>query len=112
MGAPKKVVYPNEVTPEIQAKFNQIEEQYRRQNYDYAFSGYEHFIQTYPYNKLTDESIYKQGKIFFLNKRFDDAFKKFSELAQKTPSHLYKNKSLHMAAYASYLLENYAQALQ
>lgn len=109
---PKKAAYPGLVTPEIQSKFNEVEEQYRRKRYDYAFSGYQHFIESYTYNALTDEALYKQGKIFFLTKRYSDAVNKFKELAGKTPSALYRAKAMHMAAYSNFKMERYDLALQ
>jgi len=107
----RKVVYPSEVTPEIQKEFNQIEKQYRYKNYSHAFHGYENFIKTHDYNKLTDEAYYKQGKIFFLQSRLDESSTKFKELAGKTPSPKYKAKAWHMSGYSRFKQESYDQAL-
>jgi len=111
-GVSKKAVYPAIATPEMQAFFNQVEYQYRRKQYEHAFSGYQHFIDKFPHNKLTDEAYYKQGKIFFVKKRFAEAKEKFEILAQKSPSPEYTAKAQHMSGYASFFLEDYSQALE
>lgn len=110
-GLSKTVTYPNQISPEAQSKFNEIESHYRRKNYDYAFSGYDFFIQTFPGTKLTDEARYKQAKIVFLNKRYDDAATRFAELAQKTPSPVYKAKGHHFSGYSWYRAGQYQNAL-
>ncbi|MBF0105649.1 MAG: penicillin-binding protein activator [Deltaproteobacteria bacterium] len=110
-GTGKKVKYPGEVTPQIEAAFNQIEEQYRRRNYEYAFSGYQNFIQSYAYNRLTDESYYKQGKIFFLTSRYLDAAQKFTELADKSPNPVYQARAWHMVGYANFKMGRYETAV-
>lgn len=112
MGGGSVATYPGQVTPEIQAEFNRVDEQYRRQSYDYAFSGYQHFIQTYPYNELTDEAYYKQGKIYFVSKRYQEAVTKLNELSRQTPSALYRAKAFHMAGYAYFKMGQYAEALE
>lgn len=110
-GTRKAVVYPNQITPEAQAKFDEIEQHYRRKNYDYAFSGYDFFIQTFPGTKLTDEARYKQAKIVFLNRRFDDAAARFATLASKSPSPIYKAKGHHFSGYSWYLAGDYQKSL-
>ncbi|MCP5464491.1 MAG: penicillin-binding protein activator [Deltaproteobacteria bacterium] len=109
-GGSKTVQYPNHATPQMETEFAAIESQYRRRNYDYAFDGYQNFIHSQPYTKLTDEALYKQGKIFFVQKRYFDALQKFKELAQKTPSANYAAKAWHMAGYAAYLEDNFSEA--
>lgn len=109
--APKKVVYPGQVTPEMRVHFNEVEGYYRRRHYDDAFLGYQHFIETYPHTRLTDEAIYKQGKIFFLKQQYADAVRKFEALFQKSPSPVYRAKARHMAGYAFFRMERYDQAL-
>ena len=106
-GTSTKVSYPGMVTPQVQSEFQRVERQYRIKNYTHAYHGYENFIQTFEYNKLTDEAYYKQGKIFFLQSRLEDAANKFSELVRKTPSPEYKEKAKHMVAYAHYKQEHY-----
>jgi len=110
-GAGHVVSYPGAVTPDIQANFNNVERQYLAKNFSYAYDGYQHFIETYPHNKLTDEALYKQGKIFFLQARLDDAVNKFKELADKTPNPKYQAKAWHMIAYARYKNQNFDQAI-
>lgn len=110
-GLGKKMVYPSIVTPAMQSFFNGVEFQYGQGQYEHAFSGYQVFIEKYPHTSLTDEAHYKQGKIFFVKKRFDDALNKFAYLAKETPSPAYRAKALHMAGYAAFFLEDYSRAL-
>ncbi|OVE80860.1 hypothetical protein BVY03_05200 [bacterium K02(2017)] len=110
-GTSLKVKYPGEVTAQMQMEFNQVEAQYRRKDYEYAYHGYQNFIQTHVYNKLTDESFYKQGKIFFLTTRHVDAANKFMELAQKSPSPVYQAKAWHMAGYANFKMRRFKESI-
>jgi ABC-type branched-subunit amino acid transport system substrate-binding protein len=108
---PSKVSYPGEVTPEMQVEFNKINDQYKRKDYQYAFSGFKNFIEKYTYNRLADEAYYKQGKIFFLTGRHKEASTMFSKLAAKTPDPIYNGKAYHMAGYSLYKTKDYQGAL-
>lgn len=112
MSRTARIQYPGEVSTEMQQEFNQIEVHYRSRNYDYAFAGYQHYIDSYVYNRLTDESYYKQGKIFFLGARFADAVNKFNSLANKTPNITYQQKALHMVAYAYYKMDRFEDVVK
>lgn len=106
-----KVRYPGEVTTEIQQEFNRVETQYRQRNYDYAYAGFQHFIESYTYNELTDEAYYKQGKIFLLTGRLSEARAKFAELADKSPHPVYREKAKYMSGFSFYKQERYDDAL-
>ncbi len=108
----KKAQYPASVTPEWQAEFGQVESQYRARQYDTAFAGYESFVVSHPYTELTDEALYKQGKIYFLTKRYQDAAAKFSELEHKSPNPVYQAKGGHMAAYSYFKLNQFDAAVK
>lgn len=113
-GAPttsKGARYASEVTPEIQEKFDEVDRQYRRRQYDYAYAGYDFIINNFPHTKLTDEALYKQGKIFFLTSRFAESRERFLKLSKESPSKVYQAKGHHMAGYASFRQNNFEQAL-
>jgi ABC-type branched-subunit amino acid transport system substrate-binding protein len=107
----KKIKYPGEVTSALQTEFDQIEAQYRRHQFDSAYSGYRGFVTAHVYNALTDEAYYKQGKILFIQGNFPAAMGAFSVLEKNTPSLAYKSKARHMIAYSHYKNRAYAQAL-
>lgn len=107
----KKIKYPGEVTSALQMEFDQIEAQYRRHQFDSAYSGYRNFVTAHVYNALTDEAYYKQGKILFIQNNFSAAMGAFSVLEKNTPSLAYKSKARHMIAYSHYKNRSYAQAL-
>lgn len=112
LGLQKKWAYPGNVTAQMQTEFEQTEEQYRRRAYDHAYAGYDRFIQSYEYNPFTDEAWYKQGKIFFLTQRYEDAADKFRFLAERTPDPVYAAKGWHMSGYSLFRAKKFGPALE
>lgn len=100
--AAKKVQYPNEVTEQMRADFDQAEGFYLRRQFDESFHAYQRYIDTYGYNRLTDEALYKQGKIHFLKREYGNAATRFGELTERSPDPQYRAKGQHMLGYASY----------
>lgn len=98
----KKVKYPNEVSSGMRSEFDQAEGFYRRRQLDEAAQLYSRYIQSYPYNRLTDESLYKLGKIHFLKAEYFQTISQLQKLAEQTPDPKYQAKALHMAGYAAY----------
>lgn len=106
------VKYAVEATVDMQQNFNIIERQYRRKELDKALAGYKKFVENYDHSYLTDEAIYKTGKIYLLKKEYESANVEFHYLAKKTPDSLYKAKGQLMAAYASFLSQDYKKSLR
>ncbi|HKX12101.1 MAG TPA: penicillin-binding protein activator [bacterium] len=83
--SPTKVVYPNSVSSEMRAEFERSEEEFKAQRYPQAESGYRAYIGKFPYNELTDTSLYRIGQIQMLRKEYDGATLTFDQLIGKTP---------------------------
>lgn len=98
----KKVQYPTEVTAQMRSDFDQAEGFYLRRQFDEAFHAYQRYIDTYDYNRLTDEAFYKQGKVHFLKRGYSDAAARFQQLAERSPDPQYRAKGQHMLGYAAY----------
>jgi ABC-type branched-subunit amino acid transport system substrate-binding protein/TolA-binding protein len=111
VGSTERVVYPNEVSDQMRVDFQQADALYQRRDFQSASEAYQKFIDAYGYNQLTDESLYKQGKIEFLKHDFLHAAAKFEELAGKSPDPKYRAKGWHMAGYARHKNVDSAGAL-
>lgn len=110
-GTEKTVSYPNEVSDLMRADFGAADSLYQRRDFDAAYQSYQKYVDAYGYNRLTDEALYKQGKIQFLKRGFLDAAGKFEELAAKSPDPKYRAKAWHMAGYARFKNADNAGAL-
>src|SRR3990167_3438481 len=73
--------------------------------------GYQSFVAAQPYTTLTDEAIYKTGKIFFLQHNYDAAVNAFEQLFNKSPDASYKAKASLMEGYVFYENENAGRSL-
>lgn len=100
-GLGKRVIYPSEVEPAMQAAFERAENFYKGEKYAQALEAYRQYITGYPYNQLSDEASYKIGKIHFLNKNWNDSIIEFDALTKKSPDPVYRAKALLMSGYAS-----------
>lgn len=110
-GLSKRVKYPIEVTPALQQQFDQAENLYRQRNFESAFQAYKEFTIRHPYNRLSDESSYKMGKIFFLNRQYLESHGQFTTLAKKSPDPVYQAKGWLMSASAAFQISSFRQAL-
>lgn len=104
------VSYPSPVNSEIKLIFNEAESFYKKRNFDEAIISYNQLINQYPQTKLTDESYYKLGKIYFIKKDYILSKYNFSNLYKQSPDPEYKAKGALMASYSEYKLEDYDQA--
>lgn len=105
----RKPIYPNQVQDAWQTAFNAAEQNYKQASYDSALKGYQDYL-SYPYNKLSDESSYKIGKIYFIQQNWDAAISDFETLAQKTPDPAYRAKAYLMGAYSAFQKEDFAKS--
>lgn len=108
LGAPK---YPTQVDGAMQKAFDQAEGEYRRKNYGDAIKLYRSYLGVYPYNKLSDESAYKIGKIQFIQGEYAAVVSEMNALARKSPDPVYQAKAYLLAGYAQYRAGDKAQAL-
>lgn len=60
---PARSRYDADVTPEMQQSFQQAESAYARKNYVAALPLFVGYTETYPYNRLTDQALLRQGQI-------------------------------------------------
>lgn len=71
--AARTVKYPNAVTPEAQARFNEADGLYRSQRLAEADAAFERIIAEFPYTEITDESRFRRGEIAFMRKDYAQA---------------------------------------
>jgi len=101
-GGKKEPRYPNQADQVMTDAFNKAEALYKNRQFDEAFSAYDQYINTYPYNKLTDESYYKKGKLYFIRGDWDNAIATFQLLSSKSPDSEYVAKGHYMSGYSAY----------
>lgn len=95
-----KVAYPSKVDSAMEAAFSVAEAHYKNKRLSSALAAYQKYIDVYPYNRLTDESYYKIGKIHFLQQEWDAGVLAFQMLANKTPDPEYRAKAYLLASHA------------
>lgn len=112
MGLSKKVSYPSDVSSQMETAFNDAERAYNRHEYDKAMGQYQSYLDTFPYNKLADESVYKMGKIYFIRKKWGGVLDEMDRLRAKTPDPMYRAKGGLLAAFASFQNADFQNALR
>lgn len=106
----KKPIYPSKVTPEMETAFLVAENNYKKKYYQSALKSYQGYLETFPYNRLTDESYYKIGKIYFIENELDKAIEVFGILGEKSPDPAYRARAYLMAGYVSCQKDDFQQA--
>lgn len=110
-GKAPKVKYPNKLTPEMELAYNQAERDFQSKNYGVAASGFQAYLQQFPYNRLSDQSQYRLGQLAMLKKQYAKATGIFGELIQKTPDPAVASRARVKAGISQYRLKRYSQAL-
>lgn len=106
-----KVQYPNPVTPEAEAVFSQAEKKFNDQKYSEAASGFQSYLARFPYNRLSDEAMYRLGQIEMLGSHYAEATQTFNDLMQKTPDPSVASRAAVKAGISEYRLKNDAAAM-
>jgi len=78
----KKPTYPNAVTSEMRAEFDQVGQAFMSGQLDVARAGYQTYISSYGYNELTDEARFKLGEIEFIKGNYNGALSYYREAFQ------------------------------
>lgn len=106
-----KVKYPNEVTPEAEAAFSQAERDFNEKRYSEAETGFNSYLKSFPYNRLSDEAMYRVGQIQMLGSQYGPATQTFANLIQKTPDPAVSSRAAVKAGISEYRLKNETGAL-
>jgi ABC-type branched-subunit amino acid transport system substrate-binding protein/outer membrane protein assembly factor BamD (BamD/ComL family) len=106
-----KVKYPNQVTPEAEAAFNQAERDFNEKKYPSAATGFNSFLEAFPYNRLSDEAMYRLGQIQMLDSQYSKAGQSFDNLINKTPDPAVASRARVKAGISAYRLKNFDSAL-
>ncbi len=106
-----KVQYPNSVSSEMRAEFDQAEEKFTAKNYDSAEKLFQQYATKFPYNELTDASEYRLGQILMLRKNYSGAVQKFDPLIKKTPDPAVASRARVKAGISEYRLGDFSAAL-
>lgn len=77
--------YPNEVTQQMEAAFNQADSEFRAKRYDAAEMKYLNYIDQFPYNALTDQAQFRRGQIRLIRDDYNAAIQLFEGIIKKTP---------------------------
>lgn len=107
----KTVRYPQDVSPEMKQQFDIANGMYLRRQFDEAYVRFQEFIDGHGYNKLADESYYKQGKIDLIKGDFVRAIERFNHLAKRSPDPAYRAKGYFMVGFSYYKNKSFEQAL-
>lgn len=105
------VKYPNQVTSEMQTSFDQAENSFQAENYAAATTAYQNFLQTYPYNRLSDQAEFRLGQIEMLDRKYNEALARFDRLMSKTPDPAVASRAAVKAGICQYRLKNDRGAL-
>jgi len=106
-----KVKYPNKVTPEAEAAYNQAEREFKNKKYPAASSGFHSYLNQFPYNRLSDQAMYRIGQIHMLKRQYAEATQTFSNLIKKTPDPAVASRARVKAGISQYRLKNAGAAL-
>lgn len=79
---PNKSRYEADVTPEMEQSFQQAEAAYAHKNYDAALPLFTGYIASYPYNRLTDQALLRQGQIYLRRGQPTEAVEPLRKAAQ------------------------------
>lgn len=108
---PTKVSYPNSVSSEARAEFAKAEDEFKAQRYPQAESAFKAYIDKFPYNELSDTSMYRIGQIQMLRKEYDGATLTFDKLIGKTPDPDVASRARVKAGISQFRLNQFERSL-
>ncbi|MBX7148920.1 penicillin-binding protein activator [bacterium] len=92
--------YSGKVNAVVQDSFAVGDTLYKKHEYDAALNALLEFIKTFPHNRLTDEALYKTGKIYILKKDYSNANNQLNSLITLSPDPEYRAKAQLLRAQA------------
>jgi ABC-type branched-subunit amino acid transport system substrate-binding protein len=107
----RHVKYPNAVSPEAQASFENAKQLYLNRKFNEADRALASFIETEPYTELTDEARFLRGEIAFAKKQYNVAVGHYRSSYSHIASPLVEPKARFKAAFALYNRRMYQDAL-
>ncbi|MFH1831141.1 MAG: ABC transporter substrate-binding protein, partial [Pseudomonadota bacterium] len=110
-GGPRRVQYPNAVTPESQLAFDAARQLYLNHKIVAADSAFASFITDFPYTELTDEAHFLRGEIAFTQNKYSAAVDHYRSSFSQIDSPLVAPKARFKAALALYKMRRYQEAL-
>ena len=112
MGGPRRVKYPNVVTPQAQAEFDAASDLYLNRRFADADAALDRFIQQAPYTQLTDDARFLRGEIAFIKRDYSKAASLYRQAYSEIESPMVAPKARLKAALSLYRLGRNAEAVK